>query len=229
MMYKALIVEDDLAIASLQRDYLSLSDFIVDIENDGLRGYNKALVNDYDVIILDVMLPSMNGFDICLNLRKKIQTPIIFVSAKNNDLDIIHGLGFGADDYIEKPFSPLVFVAKVKSRLKQIERLKEKSNKKQIIIDNIIIDTNSHKVYKNDVEIILKNREYELLLFLVNNKNQVFSHDELYEQVWGFDSSGDSRTVAVHINRLRDKLEDNPNNPKYLCTRWGAGYYFNSI
>lgn len=228
-MYRALIVEDDLAISCLERDYLSLSDFDVDVCNDGLKGYNRALSNSYDVIILDVMLPNMNGYDICMRLRDKIKAPIIFVSAKNSEIDIIRGLGIGAIDYIEKPFSPSILVAKVKSKLKQIDRFKGNNDFNIINIDNIKIDTLLHKVYKNEIEVILKNKEYELLLFLVKNKNHVFSHDEIYESVWGLDSEGDNRTVAVHINRLRDKLEDDSNNPKYLCTMWGAGYYFNSL
>lgn len=224
-MYKVLIVEDDLAISTIERDYLSLANFDVDVCDDGLKGYNMALSNDYDLIILDVMLPNMNGYDICMKLRDKIKTPIIFVTAKNNEIDIIRGLGIGADDYIEKPFSPSVLVAKIKSRIKQIERF-SCNNFNEILVDNIKIDTLSHKIYKDDKEIILKNKEYELLLFLVKNKNHVFSHEEIYQNVWGVDSEGDNRTVAVHINRLRDKLEDDLNNPKHLCTMWGAGYYF---
>lgn len=224
-MSKILIVEDDIDISSIEADYLELSNFNVDIESDGLKGYEMALNNNYDLIILDVMLPNMNGFEICRSLREKMNIPILMVTARSNEIDIIRGLGYGADDYIEKPFSPSVLVARVKAHLMGAKR--RSSNITNFIeIDNIRLDIETHQVFKNNLEIKLKNKEFELLKYLMINRNHVYSKDELYEKIWGLDSLGDNATVTVHINRLREKLEDNPNNPKHLLTIWGVGYSF---
>ena len=224
-MSKILIVEDDIDISSIEADYLELSNFNVDIESDGLKGYEMALNNNYDLIILDVMLPNMNGFEICRSLREKMNIPILMVTARSNEIDIIRGLGYGADDYIEKPFSPSILVARVKAHLMGAKR--RSSNITNFIeIDNIRLDIETHQVFKNNLEIKLKNKEFELLKYLMINRNHVYSKDELYEKIWGLDSLGDNATVTVHINRLREKLEDNPNNPKHLLTIWGVGYSF---
>lgn len=228
-MEKILIVEDDNDIAELERDYLKLGGFDVTIAEDGMQGLKLALNEKFDCIILDVMLPEIDGGEICRRIRDKVDVPIIMVTAKTTDIDKIRGYGTGADDYVEKPFSPSVLVARVKAHVESYKRLKASGGKQrenQITIGDISADIPTRRVYKNDVEIPLKNKEFELLVFLMNNKGIVFERERLYENVWGMDAVGDNATVAVHINRLREKLEDDPENPKHLLTVRGAGYRF---
>ncbi|MFR8478864.1 MAG: winged helix-turn-helix domain-containing protein [Anaerovoracaceae bacterium] len=176
---------------------------------------------------MDLMLPGMDGFSICRQLRKKIQIPILMVTARREDIDKIRGLGLGADDYIEKPFSPSVLVARVKANLSQFERAAgHKKPLNEIRIGNISVNTSTRRVFSGDREVFLKNREYELLLFMMTNADIVFDRESLYEKVWGLEAMGDNATVAVHINRLREKLEDDPQNPRHIETVWGAGYRF---
>jgi DNA-binding response OmpR family regulator len=227
-MYKILIIEDDKAIAEIEADYLHLSDFIVDISYDGLDGLNKAQSGQYDLILLDLMLPGMDGFLICKTLRQSLDIPILIVTARMEDIDKIRGLGYGADDYIEKPFSPSVLVARVKANLAQYQRLKSSGIKKtsNLKVGEFSILKDSMQVFLSGREIKLKNKEYELFVFFAEHPNQVFSREDLYEYIWGLESMGDNATVAVHINRLREKIEEDPANPKYICTIWGAGYRF---
>ena len=226
-MEKILIIEDDMDIAGIERDYLLANGFQVEISGDGVSGLNLALTKQFDLILLDIMLPGIDGFTVCRKLREKITTPILIVTAKREDIDKIRGLGLGADDYIEKPFSPNVLVAKIKAELAQCKRLTGgKKMQSQIKIGNITLNTETHRVFLDDVEVELKNKEYELLLFLMLNVDIVFSREALYEKVWGADSFGDTATVSVHINRLREKLEKSPSNPKYIQTVWGVGYRF---
>jgi len=182
----------------------------------------------YDLILLDLMLPGIDGFEVCRKLRDTLDIPIIMVTAKQEDIDMIKGLNTGADDYITKPFSPNVLVAHVKANIAQYERLKQSGMKKpdEIKASNIRVQTNSRRVFVREKEVEVKNKEYELLLFLMTNMNIVFNKETLYERIWGFDALGDNATVAVHINRLREKIEDEPSNPKYIQTVWGAGYRF---
>ncbi len=226
-MAKILIVEDDGAIAAIERDYLELDHFEVEIAPDGVTGLNRGLSGEFDLILLDLMLPGMDGFSICRQLREKLNIPILMVTARQEDIDKIRGLGLGADDYIEKPFSPSVLVARVKANLAQYRRLvgnpKEPA---QITLGAIRLNTGTHRVYVKDHEVELKNKEYELLLFLMLHVDMVFDRETLYEKVWGLDAMGDNATVAVHINRLREKLEENPAKPRYIQTVWGAGYRF---
>lgn len=225
-MEKILIIEDDAAIAAIERDYLAIEHFEVEIAPDGVMGIEKALRGDSDLILLDLMLPGIDGFAVCRKLREELDIPILMVTARREDIDKIRGLGLGADDYIEKPFSPSVLVARVKAHLAQYARLKkaDQAVSVQITIDGIIINTDTHRVYVDDREIELKNKEYELLLFLAQNADIVFNRETLYERIWGMDALGDSATVAVHINRLRDKIEEDPGNPRYIQTVRGAGY-----
>jgi Response regulators consisting of a CheY-like receiver domain and a winged-helix DNA-binding domain len=229
-MKKILIIEDDSEIAAIERDYLNLHECVVTICSDGLSGLNRALAEPFDVILLDLMLPGMNGLAICQKLREKLDIPILMVTAKCEDIDKVRGLGIGADDYIVKPFSPNELVARVKANISQYERLKSKSETvNEMSVGSIIINLKSHRVFVNEQEIELKNREYELLLYLVMNADTVLSKETLYERIWGYDALGDNATVAVHINRLREKIEKDPTDPKYIQTVWGAGYRFNSI
>lgn len=226
-MEKILIIEDDAAIAAIERDYLEIEGFEVKIVPDGATGLNCALGGAFNLILLDLMLPGMDGFAVCRKLREKLDIPILMVTARQEDIDKIRGLGLGADDYIEKPFSPGVLVARVKANLAQYRRLSgEKRTPSEINLGGIRINTGTHRVFADGREIELKNKEYELLLFLMLNADMVFDRETLYERVWGIDAMGDNATVAVHINRLREKIEKNPAEPQYIETVWGAGYRF---
>ncbi len=227
-MSKILIIEDDRDIAEVERDYLAINGFDADLTDNGITGIDLVKQNEYNLVLLDLMLPGLDGFVVCKKLREITDIPILMVTARKEDIDKIRGLGLGADDYIEKPFSPNVLVARVKANLAQYERLKKTEEKKETVIDvgDYKINTSSHRVYKHGEEIELKNKEYELFLFLVMNADIVFDKEALYEKIWGLDSLGDTATVAVHINRLREKLEDDPSNPKHIQTVWGAGYRF---
>ena len=227
-MKKILIIEDDPQIAKIERDYLTVNNFDTDIAQTGEEGIQMALFGQYDLIILDLMLPGTDGFGVCQKLRETLDIPIIMVTAKQEDIDTIKGLNMGADGYITKPFSPNVLVAHVKANITQYERLKQSDTAKQdeIAIGNIRILRGSRRVFVNDKEVDIKNKEYELLIFLVTNKDIVFSRETLYERIWGLDALGDNATVAVHINRLREKIEEQPSQPKYIQTVRGAGYRF---
>ena len=222
-MAKILIIEDDRAISDIERDYLELSGFETDVAYDGVDGLNKALSGGFDLILLDLMLPGLDGFTICKKLREKLDIPILMVTARTQDIDKIRGLGFGADDYIEKPFSPSVLVARVKANLAQYERLRPtvKPVDSIISVGPFIMDSNARTASIDGCELKLKNKEFELLLFLLRHPNQVFSREDLYEMIWGLESMGDNITVAVHINRLREKIEKDPSAPEYIQTVWG--------
>lgn len=227
-MRKILIVEDDLSIAELQRDYLEIENFSVKIEDNGESGLQHALQEEFDLIILDVMLPNQSGFELCREIRKVKDTPIIFVSAKKEDVDKILGLGLGADDYIVKPFSPSELVARVKAHLSRYDRLVgiNKQSEETITIGHISIDKHDRRVYIHEKEIVMTTKEYDLLLFFIKNPNRVLSKEQLFEKIWGFDAYGDTSTVTVHIRKLREKIEIDSSNPKYIETIWGAGYRF---
>lgn len=228
-MKKILLIEDDKGIAELERDYLEASDFAVEIVMDGRDGLRKALAETYDLLLLDIMLPGVDGFQICREVRKVRETPILMVSAKREDIDKIRGLGLGADDYIIKPFSPGELVARVKAHLVRYERLtKGRSGRQQKILQAgaLEIQLETHRVYVDGKEVALTHREFELLAFLAENPGIVFSRDKLFERVWGFDAVGDTATVMVHVNRIREKIEPDPAKPIYIETVWGAGYRF---
>lgn len=228
-MQKILIIEDDTEIAEIERDYLEINGFETAIAADGVAGMNQALNGEYSLILLDLMLPKIDGFTVCRNLREKLDIPILMVTAKKEDIDKIRGLGLGADDYIVKPFSPGELVARVQANLAAYNRLKgsaEDSTQSEISVGAIRINQKSHRVFVRDTEVVLKNKEYELLLFLIINADIVFSKETLYEKIWGLDALGDNTTVTVHINRLREKIEENPAEPHYIETVWGAGYRF---
>ncbi len=226
-MPKILIIEDDADIAAVERDYLEIENFEVDIADDGVIGVQKGLSGGYDLILLDLMLPRMDGFAVCRRLRETLDIPILMVTARREDIDKIRGLGLGADDYVEKPFSPSVLVARIKAHLARYRRLTGTTEgKSEISLGNIRLNTDTHRVYVDGSEVELKNKEYELLLFLMLNVDTVFNREQLYERIWGMDAMGDNATVVVHINRLREKIEKNPASPRYIQTVWGAGYRF---
>ena len=228
MKKRILIVEDDDDIASIERDYLEVGGYEVKVEENGTAGLTEALTGEYDLILLDIMLPGMDGFQIVRKLRDKIDIPIMMVTARRSDIDKIRGLGFGADDYIEKPFSPSVLIAKIKAMLSQYKRLtnRETMNTNAIQIDEIRLDPKMMKVWIGERDVHLKKKEFQLLEFLMRNKDIVFSKEELYARVWGLESYGDYATVAVHINRLREEVEANPSDCKHIVTVWGVGYKF---
>lgn len=226
-MDRILIIEDDPAIARIERDYLELSGFSVTLREDGESGLREALRGECDIILLDVMLPGMDGFTVCSRLRETLDIPILLVTARTEDMDKIRGLGFGADDYIEKPFSPSVLVARVRANLAQYRRLKQGSREDGVLRSgSLTLDPRSRRVFLDGREVSLKNKEYELLLFFLRNAGMVFDRETLYERVWGMEALGDNATVSVHINRLREKLEDDPADPRYIQTVRGAGYRF---
>lgn len=228
MAKKILIIEDEVSIAELEKDYLELSGFEVVMKNDGLEGEAEALGNSYDLIILDVMLPGTDGFDILKNVRSEKDTPILMVTAKKEDIDKIRGLGLGADDYITKPFSPSELVARVKAHLSRYERLKGASRPKsnELIIRGLKIDKDARRVWVDGEEKQFTTKEYDLLLFLAEHPNHVYTKEELFKNVWDMDSVGDNATVTVHIKKIREKIEYNTAKPQYIETIWGVGYRF---
>ena len=227
-MSKILIVEDEEAIADLEKDYLELSGFDVEIENEGTSGLERALNEDFDMFILDLMLPGTDGFEICKKIREKKNTPVLMVSAKKDDIDKIRGLGLGADDYITKPFSPSELVARVKAHLARYERLIGSTAQKNDIIEirGIRIDKTARRVWVNDEEKQFTTKEFDLLTFLAENPNHVFTKDELFSKIWDMESIGDIATVTVHIKKIREKIEFNTAKPQYIETIWGVGYRF---
>jgi DNA-binding response OmpR family regulator len=227
-MKKILIIEDDLSIAEIEKDFLEINGFDVTIETDGSEGLESALTGAYDLILLDLMLPGINGYEICKRIRGVIDIPILMVTAKIEEADKIRGLGLGADDYIAKPFSPTELVARVKANLAQYARLKSGADtySEEIHIGSLSVNTVTRRVCVGGREVELKNKEFELLQFLVSNPDVVFSKETLYDRIWGMDAFGDLKTVAVHINRLREKIEPDPSNPVRIQTVWGAGYRF---
>lgn len=227
-MSRLLIVEDEESIADLEKDYLELSGFEVDIENDGDAGLKAALHRDYNLIILDVMLSGKDGFEICKQVRKEKHTPIILVSAKKEDIDKIRGLGLGADDYITKPFSPSELVARVKAHMARYERLLGTTTVPNEVIEirGIKIDITARSVWVNGKEKNFTAKEFDLLVFLAKHPNRVFSKEDLFREIWDMESIGDIATVTVHIKKIREKIEINTAKPQYIETIWGVGYRF---
>ena len=227
-MSKILIIEDEEAIADLEKDYLELSGFEVEIEERGDAGLTKALKEDFDLIILDLMLPGVDGFEICKKIREEKDIPVIMVSAKKDDIDKIRGLGLGADDYMTKPFSPSELVARVKAHLARYERLVGSGIQENEIIEirGIKIEKTARRVWVNGEEKAFTSKEFDLLTFLAQNPNHVFTKEELFSKIWDMESIGDIATVTVHIKKIREKIEFNTAKPQYIETIWGVGYRF---
>ncbi|HIU67595.1 MAG TPA: response regulator transcription factor [Candidatus Caccomorpha excrementavium] len=228
MSGKILIVEDETAIAELEKDYLELSGFDVTIEAAGDTGLVRALKEDFNLIILDLMLPGVDGFEICRKIRESKNIPVIMVSARKDDIDKIRGLGLGADDYMTKPFSPSELVARVKAHLARYERLIGSGSKENEVIEirGIKIDKTARRVYVNGEEKPFTTKEFDLLTFLAENPNHVFTKEELFQKIWDMESIGDIATVTVHIKKIREKIEVNTSKPQYIETIWGVGYRF---
>lgn len=228
-MKSILILEDDINIAELERDYLKLNGYKAEIVHDGEQGMQKAISGAYDVIIVDLMLPGKNGYEIIKEVRKKLEIPVIVVSAKSEDIDKIRGLDYGADDYLTKPFSPAELVARIKSHINRYERLKGNNISNEVIVHKgLEINTAAHKVFVNGKEVQMTTKEYELLLFMASNPNIVFTKDQLFDSIWCDEYYGDTATVPVHIQKIRKKIEKDSANPEFIETLWGTGYRFNS-
>ena len=239
MAQKILIIEDDKAMADIERDFLEMNGFEVAHESDGTSGMNRALTGGFDLILLDLMLSGTDGWEICRQIRNKVDVPILMVSARTEDIDKIRGLGIGADDYISKPFSPTELVARVKAHLARYERLKSANagsapTDAEIDLGDLKINPATHRVFRSGFsasgtaaqEVLLTNKEYELLCFLAANQENVFTKEQLYDRIWGEGMYGDIKTVTVHIKRLREKIESDPINPRHIQTVWGVGYRF---
>ncbi len=227
-MSKILIIEDEEAIAELEKDYLELSDFEVEIKNNGTEGLEAALNTPVDLVVLDLMLPGKDGFEVCKEIREKKNIPIIMVSAKKEDIDKIRGLGLGADDYMTKPFSPSELVARVKAHLSRYERLTSQAAPVNDVIEirGIKIDKSARRVWVDNEETTFTGKEFDLLTFLAEHPNHVYSKEELFREIWDMDSIGDIATVTVHIKKIREKIEFDSANPQYIETIWGVGYRF---
>lgn len=227
-MNRILIIEDDNNILQLERDYLEANGFVTEFAVDGKTGLMKALERDFSLILLDVMLPGMDGFEICRQIRAAKDIPILLVSAKKEESDKINGLGFGADDYIVKPFSPSELVARVKAHISRYQRLTNAKQREETVLkfDNLVLNKESGDVTLNDKPITLTKKEFEVLYLMASAPKTVFSKNELFDSVWGYDSLGDTSTLTVHINRLRDKLKEADENADYIKTVWGRGYRF---
>ena len=228
-MSRILIIEDEVAIAELEKDYLELSDFQVEVCNSGDAGLLKALTEEFDLIILDLMLPGMDGFEVCKKVREEKNIPILMVSAKKDDIDKIRGLGLGADDYMTKPFSPSELVARVKAHMARYERLVGTNVRPQndiVEIRGIRIDKTARRVYIDGMEKAFTTKEFDLLTFLAENPNHVYTKEELFREIWDMESIGDIATVTVHIKKIREKIEQDTAKPQYIETIWGVGYRF---
>ena len=228
-MKNVLIIEDDRNIAELERDYLKLNGYRAEVVDDGALGLQKAVSGAYDVIIVDLMLPNKDGYEIIKEVRKKLEIPVIVVSARSEDIDKIRGLDYGADDYLTKPFSPAELTARIKSHIRRYERLKGENASSEVISHKgMEINTAAHKVFINGREVQMTAKEYELLVFLASNPNIVFTKGHIFDTIWGDDYYGDTATVAVHVQKIRKKIEKDPGNPEFIETLWGTGYRFNS-
>jgi len=228
-MKRILIIEDDPYIAELQKDYFALHDFEVEISFDGEDGLSKAMSGQFDLLILDLQLPGVNGFEICKKIREQLDIPILIVSAKKEELDKIRGFGLGADDFVTKPFSPNELVARAKAHLGRYERFTGGNKVKEpdsIQIRELTINKSAHRVFVHGKEVTLTTKEFEVLAYLASNPNRVFNKEQLFEKIWGLESNGEIATVTVHISRIREKIEADPSNPQFIETVWGAGYRF---
>ena len=227
-MSRILIIEDEVAIADLEKDYLELSGFDVEIENTGDRGLLRALQEEFDLIVLDLMLPGMDGFEVCRRVRDEKNVPILMVSAKKDDIDKIRGLGLGADDYMTKPFSPSELVARVKAHLARYERLINSNAEENEVIEirGLKIDTTARRVWVGGEERSFTTKEFDLLTFLASHPNHVYTKEELFREIWDMESIGDIATVTVHIKKIREKIEYDTSHPQYIETIWGVGYRF---
>ncbi|WP_028782279.1 response regulator transcription factor [Thalassobacillus devorans] len=228
MSRKILIIEDDQTIAELERDFLEIENYEVTIISDGKDTQETLRNSHYDLILLDIMLPSINGFELCKEIRQETDIPILMVTAKHEDMDKVRGFGLGADDFIVKPFSPTELVARVKAHLARYERLVQHEQTPVVLHKGgLEINTSSRQVFVDGKELPFTTKEFDLLHFMAVHPNQVFSKEHLFEKIWGLDAMGDNSTVTVHIKKIRKKIEKDSTDPQYIMTVWGSGYRFN--
>ena len=225
MPKRILIIEDEKALASLLSDYLSADGLEVESRADGASGLEAALSGSFDLVLLDLMLPVMDGFEVCRRLRAERDVPVLILSARREDGDKIRGLGIGADDYVIKPFSPAELVARVKSHLSRYERLTGRARADRWISDgSLSVNVEARRVKRNDAEVMLTAKEFDLLLLFIRNPDRAFTRGEIYSRIWGDDLYVDPSNIAVHVRRLREKIEDDPSEPRHIETVWGVGY-----
>lgn len=228
MPKKVLVVDDEKLIVKGIRFSLEQDGMEVDCAYDGEEALNKAKSNSYDMILLDIMLPKMDGFEVCQAIREFSDMPIVMLTAKGDDMDKILGLEYGADDYITKPFNILEVKARIKAIMRRTSPARQQAVQASVIEKgDLRLDCESRRLFINGTEINLTTREFELLEIMVKNENKVYSRENLLNLVWGKEYPGDVRTVDVHVRRLREKIETNPSEPKYVHTKWGVGYYYN--
>ncbi len=227
---RILVVEDDPVISELLKDYLEVSAFAVVVCADGTKGMEVVRAGGVDLILLDLMLPGIDGYEVLRLAREITDIPILVVSARREDIDKIRAFGLGADDFIAKPFSPGELVARVKANLSKVDRMKHRfagrDAEKTLTVRGLSVQTEARRVSVHGREVAMAQKEYDLLLFLLRHPDRVFSKDELFEKVWGMDANGDTSTVTVHVARIRDKIETRPEDAQYIETVWGAGYRF---
>ena len=223
---RVLIVEDERRLAQTLADLMEAHNYGADIAYDGEEGLDNALSGIYDVILLDVMLPKLSGFEVCQSIREFSSVPVVMLTAKGEDMDKILGLEYGADDYITKPFNILEVKARIRAIIRRSSSKTAKEPEKVLSFESLRIDLDSRRGYIDDKEVNLTAKEFDLLELLMLHPNKVYSREELLNTVWGYDYPGDVRTVDVHIRRLREKIETTPSAPKYIHTKWGVGYYF---
>ncbi|RUS46982.1 response regulator transcription factor [Cohnella sp. AR92] len=226
-MKRILIIEDEVAIAELERDYFELNGMRAELAHDAPQGLEMALKDGFDLIVLDLNLPGADGLELCRQIRNKLDVPILIVSARSEEIDKIRGFGLGADDYVTKPFSPSELIARAKAHMTRYERLAGRaSDPEQLRIRELTIDRSARRVYVRGEEVVLTAREFDVLSFMAQHPNRVFSKEDLFERLWGLESAGDISTVAVHVRRVREKIEALPSDPQFIETVWGAGYRF---
>lgn len=226
-MKKILIIEDDETIGEVERDYLEMAGFEVVLIQNGKEGLHEAIISTYDLYIIDVMLPEINGLEIVKKLRQTIDKPIILVTAKCEEADKIRGFSLGIDDYVTKPFSPAELVARTKAHIHRYDTLKQlPTDNKEVHIEirGLLINIAHRQVFMNGHIIDLTPKEYDILVLLSSTPNKVFTKEEIFQKIWGFNSNHDIPTLTVHIRKLREKLEFKPSKPEYILTVWGVGY-----
>ena len=226
MQKKLLVVDDEPVLLKGLKYTLEQENYEVDTAVDGQEAFEKAISNDYSLVILDLMLPKMNGLEVCEKIREHSMVPIIILTAKGEDASKVLGLEYGADDYLTKPFNVLELKARIRAIFRRVNVETSKNHSNIIETSGFTINTLGRKIEINGTSVALTAKEFDLLLLLITNKDKIYSREELLETIWGYEYFGDVRTVDVHIRRLREKIEDNSSEPRYIMTKWGVGYYF---
>ena len=226
---KVLIVDDELLMIKSLKYSLEQDNYEVEFTADSNEALRKISITEYDIVILDLILPETDGLEVCQKIREMSSVPIVILTANNEDMNKILGLEYGADDYMTKPFNILELKARIKAILRRTRGLNQKPNEQTLVVDDFIINALGRKVSLHNQEINLTAKEFDLLLLLITNPGKVFSREELLEIIWGYEYFGDLRTVDVHVRRLREKIENKNKTYEYILTKWGVGYYFRNV